>query len=69
MQHVFEMANAIPAFPIAEAYIVVIMPRVSTHPPKAIISKSIFVKASFAIPPKIEYRLRLTIPMIPTKNP
>lgn len=69
MQQVLEIANAMPAFPIADAYIVVIMPRVSTHPPKAIISKSIFVKASFAIPPEIEYRLRLTMPMIPTKNP
>ena len=37
IHHVFEIANAIPAFPIADAYIVVIIPRVSTHPPKEII--------------------------------
>ena len=62
------MPNAIPAFPIADAYIVVIMPRDSKNPPNAMIIKSIFVKVSFLIPPDIEYILRPAIPMTPTKK-
>jgi hypothetical protein len=68
MQQEYEMPNAIPAFPIADAYIVVIMPSDSKQPPNAMIIKSKFVKASFLIPPDIEYTLRPTIPMTPTKN-